>query len=72
MVYGIISTPKNNYLCITGLLSIVNISSIFFSGKFPYIHIRISHYCNLYNIALIFLPMEIKSLLIKAILKERS
>lgn len=41
-----------------------------FLKNVPYINIRISHNCNLYPIALIFLPMEIKSLLIKAIKRE--
>lgn len=60
---------KSIYLSITSLLSTVNISSIFF-WKIPlYSH---SYSSNLYHIALIFLPMEIKSFLIKAILKERA
>lgn len=72
MVYGLSSTPKIISLCVASLLQILNTSSHLFLKNCPYINIRISHNCNLYHIALISLPMEIKSLLIKAILKEQA
>ena len=56
------------YICVVHCKHILN----FFLKNLPYINIRISHNCNSYHIALIFLPMEIKFFLIKAILKERA
>lgn len=70
MAYGNNFIPKNN-LCMCSYC-IANISLNYFLKNFPYINIKISHNWNLYHIALIFLPMEIKSLLIKVILKERA
>lgn len=67
MVDGMDSTPKNNlFMCSP---SNVNISLNFFSEKHPLLEsLIIAIYIH---IALIFLPMEIKFLLIRAVLKVK-